>query len=377
MKKLFVFTFILLFSFTLNAQSIGSKVSFTAVDGKYYTGSVTEVHGDKYKIKYDGFDFEAWLGSDQFKVVNTNTYGSTTHTNQEYNAASQNQQSNDASQKLRAIFDFGKERGWAAAFQENKYNQYVSPLPAKDKITLLNFLLQAKTSSAQFFVFKSWLTGERNDVLQKFIGQLNNHSESDQQEKCLVTTHRSIIQQWEFSCSVTTVQTFLADLSPRYAWEIKQINNFDAAANDPNHPMAQQQKILMEKYGGVTSPRGDFSGKPIGITEALNDYVGPILGVHFTYEFITEPLQAVLGKIRNQIDRGIDVPLNIKFVGTEARHFILVMKYKYIQGSYQYLIYDPWDGACDYVTESNILQGSLYPLLNQWKVSVDYYYPTY
>ncbi|MCY7292941.1 MAG: hypothetical protein LH615_12245 [Ferruginibacter sp.] len=51
------------------AQQVASKVSFTAIDGKAYTGVVTEVQGDKYKIKYDGFDFDAWLTSNQFMVT--------------------------------------------------------------------------------------------------------------------------------------------------------------------------------------------------------------------------------------------------------------------------------------------------------------------
>lgn len=51
------------------AQQVGSKVSFSATDGKTYTGIIKEVDGDKYKIKYDGFDFEAWLTSSQFSVI--------------------------------------------------------------------------------------------------------------------------------------------------------------------------------------------------------------------------------------------------------------------------------------------------------------------
>lgn len=51
------------------AQQVGSKVSLVATDGKTYTGVITEVQGEKYKIKYDGFDFEAWLASNQFTVT--------------------------------------------------------------------------------------------------------------------------------------------------------------------------------------------------------------------------------------------------------------------------------------------------------------------
>ncbi len=52
---------------------IGSKVSFAASDGKTYMGTIKEIQGDQYKIKYDAFDFETWLRGNQFTVVAGNT----------------------------------------------------------------------------------------------------------------------------------------------------------------------------------------------------------------------------------------------------------------------------------------------------------------
>jgi len=66
----------ILFSYFSHAQQVGSKVSLTASDGKTYTGVISEVQGDKFKIKYDGFDFTAWLTSTQFTVTDaTNEQG--------------------------------------------------------------------------------------------------------------------------------------------------------------------------------------------------------------------------------------------------------------------------------------------------------------
>jgi hypothetical protein len=48
---------------------VGSKVSFAASDGKTYTGTIKDIQGDQYKIKYDAFDFETWLGTSQFTVI--------------------------------------------------------------------------------------------------------------------------------------------------------------------------------------------------------------------------------------------------------------------------------------------------------------------
>jgi len=51
------------------AQTIGSKVSIVAVDGKTYSGIIKEIQGNKYKVKYEGYDFESWLTDNQFTVV--------------------------------------------------------------------------------------------------------------------------------------------------------------------------------------------------------------------------------------------------------------------------------------------------------------------
>jgi hypothetical protein len=352
----------------------GSKVSFLAVDGKTYTGIIKDFQGNNYRVKYDGFDFESWLTREQFTLAGAaGTYIPVT---KQPNYTLRNT-GETGTQDLKNIFDFGKQQGWASQVHENKFNSYINQLSGEDKNKLAAFLNQATTSSARFFALKSLLSGDSYTVIQKFIKQLNQFPESYQQEKCLITNRRSIIQQWEFSCSVTTVQTYLADLCPRYAWEVKQVSNYDVAADDPyNNPMGQQQKMLMEKYGGVATPRGDFSGKAIAIDNALNEFVGRILGVKFYFKQVNESLTTVFDKIRNMLDKGLDEPLLIGFVGSQAKHFILVMKYRNTGSGYQYLIYDPWDGVCDYVNESTILQGSLAPLLTQWRISVDYYYPT-
>src|SRR5665647_1653217 len=375
MKKIFIFLLGIMLFVSSREQTVGSKVSFTTVDGKPYTGTITDIQGANYKVKYDGFDFEAWLTNNQFNVVNTNT---PTYTPVTQPQSTQWNTTNTAKvQDVYSIFNFGKRQGWASQIQETKFNNYLAQLSQQNKNKLIQFINQATTFSAKFFVLKSLLAGDNFTILQKLINQLNKYPESYQLEKCLITNHRSIIQQWEYSCSVTAVQTYLADLCPRYAWEVKQVSNYDVAADDPyNNPMGQQQKMLMEKYGGVATPRGDFSGKAIAIDNALNEFVGRILGVKFYFKQVNESLTTVFNKIRNMLDKGLDEPLLIGFVGSQAKHFILVMKYRNTGSGYQYLIYDPWDGVCDYVNESTILQGSLAPLLTQWRITVDYYYPT-
>ncbi len=69
MKRIIILTAIFIQTISAIAQQVGSKVSFIAVDGKMYTGIITEVSGNQYKVKYDGYDFSAWLVSSQFNVT--------------------------------------------------------------------------------------------------------------------------------------------------------------------------------------------------------------------------------------------------------------------------------------------------------------------
>lgn len=272
MKKAFAFIIVTLLYFSVLSQNIGSKVSFVAVDGKTYTGIINDILGNSYKIKYDGFDHESWLLNTQFNVLNTSskvnyeqaaqanntihskviirgadgkTYTGTireirgnkyrvkyegydfepwllqtqfTGLNKSatpvYSPIDKQQTtdrpSNNAggAQDIFTIFSFGKRAGWTSQIQENKLKDYLAQLPAQDKTNLIRFIKGAKTNSAKFFVLESLLAGDDFTVLQNFIDELNQYPESYQQERCLVITRKSIIQQWQYSCSVTAVQTF-------------------------------------------------------------------------------------------------------------------------------------------------------------------------
>lgn len=69
--KIFFSLIIILTCCTTVAQQIGSKVSFKAVDGKIYTGIVKEIENSRYRIKYDGFEFESWLDGSILTFLNT------------------------------------------------------------------------------------------------------------------------------------------------------------------------------------------------------------------------------------------------------------------------------------------------------------------
>lgn len=68
----YLFTSILItICLTVFSQQIGTKVSLADVSGKRYTGIITEINGSQYKVKYDGYEFSAWLTSAQFAVINS------------------------------------------------------------------------------------------------------------------------------------------------------------------------------------------------------------------------------------------------------------------------------------------------------------------
>lgn len=71
MKYILIFAIATILYASSVAQTIGSKVSIVAVDGKTYSGLIKEIQGNKYKVRYEGYDFDAWLTANQFTVVNT------------------------------------------------------------------------------------------------------------------------------------------------------------------------------------------------------------------------------------------------------------------------------------------------------------------
>lgn len=276
--------------------------------------------------------------------------------------------------QIQSIFSFGKNKGWVTPVQQAAYDKFVAPLNSEQQGRLYNFIARAKTNSAKYFVLISWLCKDQLTTLDKFIDELNNYPESYQQQLCLMTSRNSIIQQWQNTCAVTVVQVLLGHICPRYAWDLQQTPGFNIISNNPANENAHEQKVLIEKYGVAAAVRGDTRAGVIPINGPLDNFVSPLLGVHYVTNEVKGSLQNVLKDAREQLDRGIDVPLLVGFVGTGARHFLLMMKYRSTGNGYEYLIYDPWDGLCDYVKESNMLQQSFYPLLTQWKISIDYYY---
>jgi hypothetical protein len=73
------YAYIFLFTFfvyaTGIAQQVGSKVNLVGTDGKKYTGTITAIQGDKFKVKYDGYDFEPVAYRRQFTVMQCNHSG--------------------------------------------------------------------------------------------------------------------------------------------------------------------------------------------------------------------------------------------------------------------------------------------------------------
>jgi hypothetical protein len=73
MKYFILFIALFVLFVCAGAQSVGSKVSFAGTDGRTYTGVIKEIKADQYKVKYDGYDFEAWLVKTQFTLLEEKT----------------------------------------------------------------------------------------------------------------------------------------------------------------------------------------------------------------------------------------------------------------------------------------------------------------
>ena len=69
MKQILIISLIIILSINSFAQDVGARVSLADASGKKYTGTIEAIYNGKYKIKYDGYDFQAWLTSNQFTVI--------------------------------------------------------------------------------------------------------------------------------------------------------------------------------------------------------------------------------------------------------------------------------------------------------------------
>lgn len=77
MKYILILLMAAIFNIEVIAQTIGSKVDLITADGVKYTGTIIDKQDGKFKVKYDGVDFEAWLTPNQFIVVNTTATANT------------------------------------------------------------------------------------------------------------------------------------------------------------------------------------------------------------------------------------------------------------------------------------------------------------
>jgi hypothetical protein len=235
----------------------------------------------------------------------------------------------DDTSYLRSVLDFGKSRGWSTAVQDRLFNNYMAahPGPAGDNIVAV--ISKANTASAKFFALKSLLGGDVLPTVQHFIGELNQYPENYQQQQCLVFNAQGMVQKWQYSCSIAVVLTLMGDICPRYAWDMKKVPGWDKVMNDPNNPMAQQEKGLLEQYGGIASARGDASGKSIGIVDVINGLAGRVTGMSFYAQAVPASLPQALSNVKALLDAGMDVPAMVDFLPSHTPHFILFFRDKF------------------------------------------------
>lgn len=289
----------------------------------------------------------------------------------------QNATTNTNQSYLVNVLDFGIKRGWATAVQNQKLIAYLAMLTQTQQTAITGLIKTAITPSAKFFALKSLLAGDVETTLKTFIAELNKYPEAEQQRRCTVFQQQGLVQKWQYSCSIAVVLNYVMELCPRYAFDVQKVIGYNKIINDPANDMAQQEKLYLEQYGGKASARGDVSGKPIGIIGPINALVGNLLGVQFYASQITGPTNDALTSIRKLLDGGMNVPVLIEFLPGRDAHFVLFFRQKFEAGQYWYMVYEPWEGKCAWISTNTILSNSLSPLLAQYQVQLTYYYPTY
>ena len=105
---------------------------------------------------------------------------------------------------------------------------------------------QVRSPLGQFLLLESLLAGEKEATLAPFVQVLNRLTDSQMLDQCTVRRSRALIQQWENTGSITTVQLFLADLSPRYAYDLTRSTGYSTLLRNPANGIARQQQRLLE-----------------------------------------------------------------------------------------------------------------------------------
>ena len=279
-------------------------------------------------------------------------------------------------QTLTDVFRFGQQQGLATVHQQRFLDYCLQHWTPADQQKMVTFVRQVRSPLGQFLLLESVLAGDKEARLAPFVQALNRLTDAQMLEQCTVRRSRALIQQWENTCSITTVQLFLADLSPRYAYDLKRNAGYATLLRNPANGIARQQQRLLGHYGGQAAIRGDYTGGiTIGITDVLNQWVGGILRVRFWAEPAPASPSDLFVAIRRLLDTGINVPIRVEFLSNAGGHFLLVLDYRRQADDVYYLLYDPYDGVCGYVSETNLMRGSVAPLNTTWQVRISHYYP--
>ena len=177
---------------------------------------------------------------------------------------------------------------------------------------------------------------------------------------------KGIKQQWQMSYGPTTLQAFRAEMDPIYALQLHHENEqlskstmVSGSSRNPN--MAQEQKDILEKFGGRANARGSIFGAlanlkkdgGMDIEDALNkrefkNYLG--LTCKST-ECEDNYFTAVYGII-GSLDRGQPVPIRVE--GKLGGHFALITGYDGQGDDARFSVHDPWAGAVVVVTAKQI-----------------------
>jgi hypothetical protein len=265
--------------------------------------------------------------------------------------------------------------GEAEAVRAAKAAEALSP---KDRTAFNSLVSSAASPEEKAFIYKALGAGyDLADVqsfaksiqgwsADKLIHTLNLADDTGADDK----VQNGVKQQFDASCTATTVQAVRGEMDPIYALQVrtqnKDINSVDDSNPDAvNSALAAEQRHLLQDIGGgKATPRNDTSGYGTWKIPEMLATESSHTGFNYTRVQITpctdpQQLNTAMDNIAAQVSKGIPTPLIIGSPPDPSGHCILAMAVEGTGADRQFLVHDPWAGTTSWLSSSTILQGQL------------------
>lgn len=276
------------------------------------------------------------------------------------------------------LFRAGIARDFAGSNQLAMLYRFRDSLSAGQRATVRELLLQAQEPAARFFILKALVAGESWPDVVQYATEMRGLTAEEIIRRSTARGDREFTQQWEYSCAPAVVQVMIAEADPLFAWELnKEAIIPDAAPLEAPTPRAEQQRLWLEQYGGVATPRGDRSGRGISLVKVLNEKLGQVLGAAYSCHEAADFATAI-SQIAGILRSGYDVPLCLSWAPPESatgtdNHFVVALAVRDDGTSAEFQIYDPWTGKTAWVSGEAMRRNTLSPIFERYQRLTHFY----